>query len=118
MIAPTKRPDVANPPNTRLNDANIDTQANVKNDGVPRQPNDRDESPDAQLTAPREIMEQAAQDLAEGQVDTDMRGMRGAETVTPASAATSNSAKVAKGSTQLDRAGTPLTPVEKTRGTH
>jgi hypothetical protein len=115
MITPSKQTDTARPDETRLNDVNINTQRQVRNDGIPRQPNDRDESPDAQAPAPRADIQQAARDLADGQVDTDMRGMRGAETVAPESSATSDAAKQTVGT---DRAGTPLTPVEKTRGTH
>ncbi|TFW28111.1 hypothetical protein [Massilia horti] len=38
------------------------------------QPNERDESPDEHDQRPRGIIKQAAEDLAQGLVDTDMRG--------------------------------------------
>jgi hypothetical protein len=41
---------------------------------APRQPNERDESADAQASAPRPVIEQAAADLAAGRQDTDRRG--------------------------------------------
>lgn len=41
---------------------------------APRQPNERDESADAQQSGPRPVIEQAARDLAAGQQDTDRRG--------------------------------------------
>lgn len=53
-----------------------------------RLPHERDESPDAQDAKqdikPREIMKQAASDLEQGLVDTDLHGVRGVETVAPA----------------------------------
>jgi hypothetical protein len=48
-------------------------------EAVPRQPNDRDESPDSQASGPREIIEQAYKDVMQGQVDTDLREQRGVE---------------------------------------
>jgi len=50
---------------------------------VPLQPNDRDEVPggtqDSQKGGPREVMEQAYDDVMQGQVDTDLREQRGVE---------------------------------------
>lgn len=54
-----------------------------KND-VMRSPYERDMSTDQQETKPRDIMKQAASDLEQGLVDTDLRGMRGVEKVAPA----------------------------------
>jgi hypothetical protein len=59
---------------TETKDRYINTDAPMKNDQVKRQPHERDESPDAQDQRPRGVIEQAAQDLAQGLVDTDMRG--------------------------------------------
>lgn len=50
----------------------INTTVKNRNDGLPRQPNDRDESPDSQASPPRKIMKQAFLDLQSGQVDTDL----------------------------------------------
>lgn len=54
---------------------NID--AKIENDGIKRQPHERDEAPDGQDTAPRGIIGQAASDLENGLVDTDMYAERG-----------------------------------------
>jgi hypothetical protein len=49
------------------------TSAKNQNDGLPRLPNERDESPDSQAsTPPRKIMKQALLDLQHGLVDTDL----------------------------------------------
>jgi hypothetical protein len=71
---------------TESTDRKINTDAHVKNDGAKRLPNDRDESPDAQSAQPRDVIKQAASDLEEGLVDTDMYGTRGQEKVAPAPA--------------------------------
>lgn len=47
---------------------------------TPRQPNERDESSDAQHGAPRPVIEQAARDLEQGLEDTDCRN-RAAEII-------------------------------------
>ncbi|MGB7196426.1 MAG: hypothetical protein WBD81_23470 [Collimonas pratensis] len=61
------------------------TQINIKkpvrNDGVARQPNERDEAPDQHPARPRKIIKQAAKDLKKGLVDTDLHGQRGIEEV-------------------------------------
>jgi hypothetical protein len=44
-----------------------------------RLPHERDESDDSQTSGPREDMKQAYDDLKNGQVDTDLRGMRGVD---------------------------------------
>lgn len=59
----------------------INTDRPVKNDGVPRLPNERDDAPDKQSLQPDEKMKQAYQDIENGQVDTDLRGVRGVETI-------------------------------------
>ncbi len=49
---------------------------------APKQPNDRDESTGGTAAAdgaPREVMKQAYDDIAQGQVDTDLREQRGVE---------------------------------------
>ncbi|MFT5644616.1 MAG: hypothetical protein ACI83P_002175 [Janthinobacterium sp.] len=52
-------------------------------DNVMPLPHERDQSPDPQDMKPREVMKQAASDLEQGLVDTDLRGMRGVEKVAP-----------------------------------
>lgn len=67
----------------------VNTDAKIENDGIKRQPHERDESPDGQDTEPRGIMKQAAEDLAQGLVDTDARNTPGiSEAVDPAPGAT------------------------------
>ena len=60
-------------------DRKINTDAKIEDDGVKRLPHERDESPDGIDNEPRGIMKQAADDLAQGLVDTDLHGMRGIE---------------------------------------
>lgn len=64
-------------------DRRINTDAKIRDDGVKRLPHERDESPEGQDTEPRGVMKQAADDLAQGLVDTDMHGMRGVEESVP-----------------------------------
>lgn len=64
---------------TETRDRRVNTDARVENDGVKRLPHERDESPDAQDAKPRGVMEQAASDLEQGLVDTDLHGTRGIE---------------------------------------
>jgi hypothetical protein len=53
----------------------IKTDRPVKKDAIPREPWERDESPDSQASAvPREDIQQAYEDLENGLVDTDLRG--------------------------------------------
>ena len=74
---------------TETKDRFVNTDAKIENDGVKRQPHERDESPDGQDTEPRGIMKQAAEDLAQGLVDTDARVTPGvSESVEPAPGAT------------------------------
>jgi hypothetical protein len=70
-------------------DRRINTDAKIENDGVKRQPHERDESPDGQDQRPSGIMKQAAADLAQGLVDTDLRNTPGLDqAVDPAAGAT------------------------------
>jgi hypothetical protein len=62
-------------------DRRINTDAKIRNDGVKRLPHERDESPDGHQKEPRGIMQQAASDLQQGLVDTDLHGTRGVEEV-------------------------------------
>ncbi|MGK5027473.1 hypothetical protein [Janthinobacterium sp. RB2R34] len=68
----------------RNSERKINTDEKVKNDGMDRLPHERDESPDAQNVKPRDIMKQAASDLEQGLVDTDLRNGPGVEKVKPA----------------------------------
>ena len=61
----------------------VNTDAKTGNDGVKRLPHERDESPDGHGKEARGVMKQAAADLAQGLVDTDMHGMRGVEEAVP-----------------------------------
>ncbi|HEV7813928.1 MAG TPA: hypothetical protein VGP06_02355 [Janthinobacterium sp.] len=69
---------------TESKDRKVNTTTHVRNDGDKRLPSERDESPDAQNTGPRDVMRQAASDLEQGLVDTDLHGVRGQEKVKPA----------------------------------
>lgn len=72
---------------TETRDRRINTDERMRNDGVKRLPHERDESPDAQDRKTRGIMRQAASDVEEGLVDTDLHGERGLEkAVTPTGA--------------------------------
>lgn len=64
-----------------LKQANINTDAKVKDDGVERMPHERDESPDGKPPKRRTIMEQAAKDVDSGMVDTDLHNKPGVEKV-------------------------------------
>jgi hypothetical protein len=59
---------------TETKDRFVNTKAPIENDGVKRQPHERDESPDGQDQAPRGVMEQAASDMAQGLQNTDCYG--------------------------------------------
>jgi hypothetical protein len=52
-----------------------------KNEKSPRLPHERDESVDSQQDPPREEIKQAFDDINEGQMDTDRRGIPGVEEV-------------------------------------
>lgn len=64
---------------TETKDRRINTDEKIRNDGVKRLPHERDESPDGHDKEPRGVMKQAADDLAQGLVDTDLHGTRGIE---------------------------------------
>lgn len=64
---------------TESRDRRINTDERMLNDGEKRLPHERDETPDAQDQHPRGVMEQAASDLEQGLVDTDLHGTRGVE---------------------------------------
>jgi hypothetical protein len=68
---------------TETKDRRINTDAKTRNDGAKRLPHERDESPDGQDKEPRGIMKQAADDLEQGLVDTDLHGERGIEEAVP-----------------------------------
>jgi hypothetical protein len=69
---------------TETRDRRINTDEKMRNDGAKRLPHERDETPDGQDVKSRGIMRQAADDLEQGLVDTDMHGQRGIEqAVTP-----------------------------------
>jgi hypothetical protein len=60
----------------------VDLSTAEDKDQAPKQPNDRDESTGGKAAAdgaPREVMKQAYDDIAQGQVDTDLREQRGVE---------------------------------------
>ena len=63
---------------SKLKHSTINTATPVKDDGVKRMPHERDESPDGLEPQPRGVMQQAAADLAQGLVDTDLRATPGA----------------------------------------
>lgn len=60
-------------------DRRINTDARTADDGAKRLPHERDESPEGHDLEPRGVMKQAADDLAQGLVDTDLHGARGVE---------------------------------------
>ena len=63
---------------TETKDRFVNTKAPIEEgDNVKRQPHERDESPDAQDQEPRGIIKQAAEDMAQGLVNTDMYGTNG-----------------------------------------
>lgn len=55
----------------------VTTAAPVDPKATPRLPHERDESHDSQSSGPRADMQQAAKDIASGQVDTDLRNRAG-----------------------------------------
>jgi hypothetical protein len=66
---------------TEKHDRRVNTAEKVENDGVKRMPHERDESPDDHNAQPRGIIKQAAADIEQGLVDTDLHGTRGVEQV-------------------------------------
>ena len=74
-------------------DRRVNTDAKIENDGVKRQPHERDESPDGQDQSPTGVGKQAASDLANGLVDTDLRNTPGLDHAVDAAAGASGEAK-------------------------
>ena len=70
---------------TETKDRKVNTDAKIQDDGAKRLPHERDESPEGQDKPPRGVMKQAAADLEQGLVDTDLHGMRGVEQAAPQS---------------------------------
>jgi len=69
---------------TEGTDRKVNTDVPAADDKGKRLPHERDESPEHRPHGePRSVMEQAASDLAQGLVDTDLRGVRGVEKVKP-----------------------------------
>lgn len=64
---------------TEAPDRKVNTDAKIANDGEKRMPHERDESPDGQDRKPRGVMKQAAADIEQGLVDTDLRATPGLE---------------------------------------
>lgn len=64
-----------------MKDAQVNTDAKIRNDGVKRMPHERDESPEGQDAKPRSVMKQAAADVESGMVDTDLHNQPGVEKV-------------------------------------
>jgi hypothetical protein len=64
---------------TETKERRINTDAKRRDHGAGTLPHERDELPDAHEHSPRGVMKQAADDLAQGLVDTDLHGMRGVE---------------------------------------
>jgi hypothetical protein len=62
----------------------VKTTPPARKESTPRLPHERDESHDSQASQPgppRDDIKQAYEDLAHGQVDTDLRGARGVDAV-------------------------------------
>jgi hypothetical protein len=64
-------------------DRRINTDEKMHEDGIKRLPHERDESPEGADKVPHGIMKQAASDIEQGLVDTDLHGMRGLDQVNP-----------------------------------
>jgi hypothetical protein len=62
----------------------VKTGKPVKEDAIPRQPHERDESDDSQASGQRDVIRQAFIDVTSGQVNTDLRQGRGVEEVVKA----------------------------------
>lgn len=63
---------------TETKDRFINTKKPIEDgDNMKREPYERDETPDAQDQEPRGVIKQAAEDMAQGLVNTDMYGTNG-----------------------------------------
>lgn len=70
----------------RTKDRTVNTAVKVGDLPAKHLPHERDEAPDAaegQQKGPRAVIEQAASDIEQGLVDTDLRGTPGVERVRP-----------------------------------
>jgi phage terminase large subunit GpA-like protein len=89
--APQRNEENTMESDSTLRDERINTQKPHKDEGQPltandkskspRMPHERDESFDSQEDHPRDVIKQAHDDIAQGQMDTDRRGMPGVEEV-------------------------------------
>ena len=66
---------------TALKQHQVRTKRPVSDQTTPRMPHERDESDDSQESGAREDMQQAYDDLQQGQVDTDLRDIGGVDEV-------------------------------------
>jgi hypothetical protein len=69
---------------SKLREKKVNTAEKNESDRSTRMPHERDESPEGDDEGPRGVMKQAASDLAQGLVDTDLRGTPGVERAVPA----------------------------------
>jgi hypothetical protein len=65
-------------------DRKVNTDAQVRSDGAQRLPHERDEAPEGHSPQQRSVMHQAASDIEQGLVDTDLHGVRGLDQLKPA----------------------------------
>jgi hypothetical protein len=68
---------------TEAKDRQVNTDAPARSDDGKRLPHERDESPEGHPPKERSVIRQAASDLEQGLVDTDLHGTRGVEKVQP-----------------------------------
>jgi hypothetical protein len=68
---------------TEAKDRQLSTALPTQSDDGKRLPHERDESPEGHDPQPRSVIRQAASDLEQGLVDTDLHGVRGVEKVQP-----------------------------------
>ena len=78
-------------------DRKINTDAKTGSDDAKRLPHERDESPEGHDKPARGVMKQAAADLAQGLVDTDLHGTPGAPPAAGAPGQAQPRADAAKG---------------------
>ena len=70
----------------------VDTSRNIEEQDQKREPHERDEAPDGQGAKPRGIIKQAAEDLKQGLVDTELRGTPGIDQAVPSAPGASGQA--------------------------
>lgn len=68
---------------TEAKDRQLSTALPTQSDDGKRLPHERDESPEGHEPKTRSVIQQAASDLEQGLVDTDLHGIRGVEKVQP-----------------------------------